>query len=1014
MRDQSSSAQRAPSSDTSESTSFPANAQSLLTPETRESYRARRAGDSSVDLSNPAFFLNDESHSSSIVLQHAAIESPTTAAKPIDVANQMIDQLANSIRGHRQAVPPVPQTPQPTPLPQPHSSTEGLPNHPDYEILRELSRGESAVVYEAYDRSLRRYVAIRQLNEKSRSDPRQSELFWHEARFLAGLVHENVCRVHTVDEQRAWIIMEMMNGSLESRLAEGPLSCDVVRSILRQALQGLRYLHGRDKLHGEIKPSKLLLDDEGSVKLSATTGFSVGGEFRRPRGPQKYVAPELLRPEVFGDAGPGVDLYCLGLTALELLTGDKFSKVFKGVQDGKDDLAWMRWHSSASEQLPPLQDIVPDIPEDLAATLTGLLQKHVEDRYQSAEEALKDLEERPIILMDVPQTEKREEKPRDKGPGVIQIGAPPKMNSPQRNQREKAQNPAGNWQSNLRDPDFFSRLSKDRRVLTAILVMVGVLAATTIFVGKTSKSPGKLAEVSIKTTPPGARLIVNGDPLKVVSPHNMNLAPGSYVIQAERDGFKSAETKIELKRGREPQRVHLELEQLPYEQPKDQIKVAEVLPKEKPKTDKEDEDKKRLEQARRDRERRLRLLAESKAKKPAPKPSDPKPTQNEPVKLRTFASVPHEGIAASFEQYASRFMPEEWQRQEYLAHTEAILNEAWRTKSVRKGIHLADEHYRQARRISDEAPWLYHAYGLLLKKNEQPSDAAVQFQYASQRAQEHRIPLFAPLRESIRDRVNNHEYAVAAAECLQLTEFVGSCVENGEVRDGEAAAAIAMNAHFVGQIMGFLKGPAASTSRTVVNFDVWDGKLKALLPSYQQSLYTDAQEKIQSQFSEQLALKETREREWEEKKKEMRESGQTQRFQTNGRIRIERGTERIRYQRQELFAGKTSGFPTSSLNGQAGGQFNVSNMQNQGTGQTGQQVIGSQGSGPPENRLDIVRRSKRSVDSTKEVERTKFNDPKRPWIREPFVLRTYLAEDFELGRIDLLAHLAPKPTGIDS
>ena len=197
-------------------------------------------------------------------------------------------------------------------------------------MLRELSRSESAVVYEAYDRTLRRYVAIKQLNEQFRADPRQSELFWHEARFLASLVHENVCRVYSVNEQQAWIIMEMMNGSLDRRLAEGPLPCDLVRSILRQALQGLKYLHEQGKLHGEIKPSKLLLDDDGCIKLSASAGFSIGGEFRRPSGTQKYVAPELLRPGGLRRGRPGSRFVLPGLNGPGIVDGRQFSHSVQG------------------------------------------------------------------------------------------------------------------------------------------------------------------------------------------------------------------------------------------------------------------------------------------------------------------------------------------------------------------------------------------------------------------------------------------------------------------------------------------------------------------------------------------------------------------------------------------------------------------------------------------------------------------------------------------------------------
>ena len=149
----------------------------LLRPETRESYHTRKQGESSLHGQFQQYpndvGQNDTPASSSSILSASSVSHAAPEIRPIDHANQMIEQLTRSMKQTQK--PQADKAPvaaaQPTPQP---AAGAPLPSHADYEILRELSRSDSAVVYEAYDRSLRRYVAIKQLNEQLRADPRQS------------------------------------------------------------------------------------------------------------------------------------------------------------------------------------------------------------------------------------------------------------------------------------------------------------------------------------------------------------------------------------------------------------------------------------------------------------------------------------------------------------------------------------------------------------------------------------------------------------------------------------------------------------------------------------------------------------------------------------------------------------------------------------------------------------------------------------------------------------------------
>ncbi len=270
-----------------------------------------------------------------------------------------------------------------------------------YELFEELGRGDGAVVHRGYDLSLGREVAVKVLDEAAMRDTRRRERFLREAQFLAQFEHDHVLRVHSVDTQRGWIVMELMQGTLAAVIAQGPSSPDLVRSIMTQVLSALEFLHGKGKIHGAIRPTNLLINSEGRVKLSELEQSGATGELRTPKGGLKYLAPELIRAE-FGAYSPQVDLYLLGFTALELLLGPKFDSQFPGAGEGAIDAntAWLRWHSS-EEPYRGVSQMVRGVPADLAAAIDALLKKHSSERPESATAVRKLLEDRPLVAVPV-------------------------------------------------------------------------------------------------------------------------------------------------------------------------------------------------------------------------------------------------------------------------------------------------------------------------------------------------------------------------------------------------------------------------------------------------------------------------------------------------------------------------------------------------------------------------------------------------------------------------------------
>jgi serine/threonine protein kinase len=276
-----------------------------------------------------------------------------------------------------------------------------MKHHPNYEIFEELGRGEHTIVYRGYDLNLGREVAVKVLPDLERHDARSRGRFLRQAQFLAQHDHDHVLRVHSVEPELGWIIMELMQDTIASRIGTSPCEPDVVRSILKQILSALAFLHEKQKIHGSIRPSNILINDQGRVKLSDFEEVNAEGELLAPTGSKKYLAPELIRPE-FGRCGPGLDLYCLAFTAYELLAGSAFDNLFPGTDKGAIDidLAWLRWHNS-DEEFPSLASTIKQIPEDLAHVLQHMLKKQVAQRPASAKHALQELADRPMVWIPI-------------------------------------------------------------------------------------------------------------------------------------------------------------------------------------------------------------------------------------------------------------------------------------------------------------------------------------------------------------------------------------------------------------------------------------------------------------------------------------------------------------------------------------------------------------------------------------------------------------------------------------
>jgi eukaryotic-like serine/threonine-protein kinase len=264
-----------------------------------------------------------------------------------------------------------------------------------YRILRRLGSGGMANVYLAEDEELGRRVAIKILNERYANDEAFIERFRREAKSAAGLSHPNVVSIYDRGEAEGtyYIAMEVIEGrSLkEIILTRGALPVDVAIAYAKQLLEALRYAHRHGIIHRDIKPHNVLVSTEERVKgheprLKVTDfgiarhGASQMTEAGSIMGTAQYLSPEQARGAPVTAAS---DLYSAGVVLYEMLTG----KVpFAG--DSAIEIAMKH----VNELPKPPSQLRPEVPPELDKIVLRALAKEPEDRYQTAEGFIEDLE----------------------------------------------------------------------------------------------------------------------------------------------------------------------------------------------------------------------------------------------------------------------------------------------------------------------------------------------------------------------------------------------------------------------------------------------------------------------------------------------------------------------------------------------------------------------------------------------------------------------------------------------
>jgi serine/threonine-protein kinase len=266
-----------------------------------------------------------------------------------------------------------------------------VPGWERYEGVRFLGQGGMGRVFLAYDRTLRRNVALKFVRG---DDQELIRRLLSEARSQARVEHERVCQVHEVGEVQGkpYIAMQFVDGLPLDRLSsELKLTVEQKVLVLREAAEGVHAAHRAGLIHRDLKPSNILVEctDDGRFKpfvmdFGLAHDWSEKGTIGSGSavGTPHYMAPEQARGEVDG-LDRRADVYSLGATLYFLLTGHQ-------VIPGNNGLEVLNNIASVEPLAPRVLN--PNIPSDVEAIVLKCLEKDRSARYDSARALIEDLD----------------------------------------------------------------------------------------------------------------------------------------------------------------------------------------------------------------------------------------------------------------------------------------------------------------------------------------------------------------------------------------------------------------------------------------------------------------------------------------------------------------------------------------------------------------------------------------------------------------------------------------------
>jgi serine/threonine protein kinase len=253
-----------------------------------------------------------------------------------------------------------------------------------FQQLQKIGEGGMGVVYRGWDPAIGRSVAIKFVRLASEGSSADIEAFAarlrREGQAAGNLSHPNIVTIYDFVEQDslAYIVMEFVDGqSLEAWLGDCELlGPNVVLDIIRQSATALDYAHGKGVIHRDVKPSNILVRNDGMVKLVDFGLAKVAATSRLTQTGSAIGTPHYMSAEQIDSdrVDARSDQYSLAVCAYEMMTG---SRPFVGAS-----LQSLFNKILTSDPLPP-RELNPTLGTEIGEVLIRALSKRPTDRFAS-------------------------------------------------------------------------------------------------------------------------------------------------------------------------------------------------------------------------------------------------------------------------------------------------------------------------------------------------------------------------------------------------------------------------------------------------------------------------------------------------------------------------------------------------------------------------------------------------------------------------------------------------------
>lgn len=256
----------------------------------------------------------------------------------------------------------------------------------DFQVVTRLGQDATGVIFKASQISKNRPVALKIMNPSVMNDPNFQKKFIDDAKKVAGLEHPNIKRVYSLgkSDNRFYIAMEFVEAESVYNVLEkqGKFHFETAIGIAISIGEALQYAQQQGLIHGDVRPSNVLLLRDGTVKvanlgLATKVSENILAISRSGQMAPFYIAPECVTGD--REMDQRTDIYSLGATLFHMVAG---RPPFQG-QSPFEVLVRL-----TEETIPPLKFFDPSIPDSVCRVVEKMLEAEPQDRYQTWEELL--------------------------------------------------------------------------------------------------------------------------------------------------------------------------------------------------------------------------------------------------------------------------------------------------------------------------------------------------------------------------------------------------------------------------------------------------------------------------------------------------------------------------------------------------------------------------------------------------------------------------------------------------